>query len=66
MRIMVFHVQRAHLQVMLWKAADQPIPPQIELSQFGVACEGRHLFKNSITSVMYQIDFGCFWHDDCL
>jgi len=29
------HVSRAHLQTMLWKAADQQGPPKVEITQFG-------------------------------
>ena len=29
------HVRRAHLQMMLWKAADQQGPPHVDITQFG-------------------------------
>ena len=32
---LLLHVQRAHLQMTLWKAADQHSPPDIDISNFG-------------------------------
>ena len=32
---LLLHIKRAHLQVMLWKAADQQGPPQVDITQFG-------------------------------
>ena len=32
---LLLHVQRAHLQMALWKAADQHSPPDIDVSNFG-------------------------------
>ena len=32
---LLLHVQRAHLQMTLWKAADQHSPPDIDVSNFG-------------------------------
>ena len=32
---LLLHVQRAHLQITLWKAADQHSPPDIDISNFG-------------------------------
>lgn len=32
---LLFHVRRAHLQMILWKAADQQSPPQLDITQFG-------------------------------
>lgn len=29
------HIKRAHLQTMLWKAADQKNPPEVDISDFG-------------------------------
>jgi len=32
---LLLHVRRAHLQMMLWKAADQQAPPCVDITQFG-------------------------------
>lgn len=32
---LVFHVFRAHLQVVLWKSADRQSPPTVEITNFG-------------------------------
>ena len=32
---LALHVQRAHLQMLLWKAADKPDPPDIQLTDYG-------------------------------
>ena len=32
---MALHVQRAHLQVLLWKAADKPDPPSVNITDYG-------------------------------
>ena len=29
------HGRRAHLQVLIWKAADRPVPPEVDLTEFG-------------------------------
>lgn len=34
-RNMYLHGQRAHLQVQLWKAADRPHPPALDITKFG-------------------------------
>ena len=34
---MALHVQRAHHQVLLWKAADKPDPPSVNITDYG--CE---------------------------
>ena len=32
---MCFHILRAHLQVMLWKSADQKHPPALGINSYG-------------------------------
>ena len=32
---MALHVKRAHLQVLLWKAADKPDPPSVSITDYG-------------------------------
>ena len=32
---MALHVQRAHLQVLLWKAADKPDPRSVNITDYG-------------------------------
>ena len=32
---MALHVQRAHLQVLVWKAADKPDPPSVNITDYG-------------------------------
>lgn len=32
---LLLHVQRAHLQMLLWKAADQQGPPHVDITEFG-------------------------------
>ena len=32
---LAYHVKRAHLQALIWKAADQQSPPVVDINQFG-------------------------------
>ena len=32
---LLLHIQRAHLQMILWKAADQQGPPDVDMTHFG-------------------------------
>ena len=34
------HVCRAHLQMMLWRGADQQVPPMVDITQFGSEVKG--------------------------
>ena len=34
------HIRRAHLNIMLWKAADQQGPPKVDIKQFDCEVKG--------------------------
>ena len=65
------HIKRAHLQTMLWKAADQIEPPNANISQFGWdIIDGRPTPTTGVSEVaprelMKVVACGCIAHNAC-
>ena len=38
---LALHIRRAHLQIMLWKAADKANPPAVKITDYVCRCEQR-------------------------
>ena len=52
------HVKRAHLQMLLWKAADQLGPPDVSITEYGWEIQDGQMCP-SILSIVVHLDHRC-------